>query len=146
MRCHELSNEDWAVIAQPLPNKVRSVARIVDRRVINGILGQFRTGAPWGDVQARYGPHTTLRTSRADGASFRPTPMAGTTDCMMPRPGGPVTAALCWPHDHSTGARYPMFWRALTLPFRLEGGGGNSASTCQLQSRSIPEHPARRMR
>ncbi len=60
MRRHELSDEEWAIIAPLLPNKVRGVARVDDRRVINGILWRFRTGAPWRDVPERYGPRTTL--------------------------------------------------------------------------------------
>ncbi|GAB3644544.1 hypothetical protein GCM10028812_54070 [Ancylobacter sonchi] len=60
MRRHELTDEEWAVIAPLLPNKVRGVARVDDRRVINGILWRFRTGAPWRDVPERYGPRTTL--------------------------------------------------------------------------------------
>ena len=60
MRRHELTDEEWAIIAPLLPNKVRGVARVDDRRVINGILWRFRTGAPWWDVPERYGPRTTL--------------------------------------------------------------------------------------
>jgi transposase len=60
MRRHELSDEEWAIIQPLLPNKPRGVARVDDRRVINGILWRFRTGAPWRDVPERYGPRTTL--------------------------------------------------------------------------------------
>ena len=60
MRRHVLTDEGWSIIAPLLPNKVRGVARVDDRRVINGILWRFRTGAPWRDVPERYGPRTTL--------------------------------------------------------------------------------------
>lgn len=60
MRRHELSDEEWAIIQPLLPNKPRGVPRVNDRRVINGILWRFRTGAPWRDVPERYGPRTTL--------------------------------------------------------------------------------------
>ena len=60
MRRHELTDEEWAIIAPLLPNKVRGVARVDDRRVINGILWRFRTGAPCRDVPERYGPRTYL--------------------------------------------------------------------------------------
>ena len=60
MRRHELSDEEWAVIQPQLPNKPRGVPRVDDRRVINGILWRFRTGAPWRDIPERYGPRTTL--------------------------------------------------------------------------------------
>ena len=55
-----LASEEWAIIAPLLPNKPRGVPRVDDRRVINGILWRFRTGAPWRDVPERYGPRTTL--------------------------------------------------------------------------------------
>jgi transposase len=60
MRRHELTDEEWAIIAPLLPNKPRGVARVDDRRVINGILWRVRTGAPRRDVPERYGPRTTL--------------------------------------------------------------------------------------
>ncbi len=60
MRRHELSGEEWAVIAPLLPNDVRGVKRVDDRRVINCILWRFRTGSAWSDVPERYGPRTTL--------------------------------------------------------------------------------------
>ena len=60
MQRHELSDEEWAIIEPLLPNKPRGVPRVDDRRVINGILWQFRTGAPWRDAPERYGPRTTL--------------------------------------------------------------------------------------
>lgn len=55
----DMSDFEWSVIRLLLPNKVRGVARVDDRRVINGILWRFRTGAPWADIPERYGPHTT---------------------------------------------------------------------------------------
>lgn len=42
MRRHELTDKEWAIIAPLLPNKVRGVARVGDRRVIN-VLWCFRT-------------------------------------------------------------------------------------------------------
>ena len=50
MRRHELSDEEWAVIAPLLPTNSRGIARVDDRRVINGILWRFRTGSSWRDV------------------------------------------------------------------------------------------------
>lgn len=60
MRRHELTDEEWAVLQPLLPNKPRGVPRVDDRRVLNGILWRFRTGAPWRDIPERYGPRTTL--------------------------------------------------------------------------------------
>jgi transposase len=59
MRRYELSDFEWGIIAPHLPNKVRGVARVDDRKVLNGILWRFRTGSPWADVPERYGPYTT---------------------------------------------------------------------------------------
>ena len=55
----DLSDFEWSVIQPLLPTKVRGVKRVDDRRVLNGIFWRLRTGAPWADIPARYGPHTT---------------------------------------------------------------------------------------
>ena len=55
----DLTDFEWAVIQALLPNKVRGVKRVDDRRVLNGIFWRLRTGAPWADIPVRYGPYTT---------------------------------------------------------------------------------------
>ena len=55
----DLTDFEWSVIEPLLANKPRGVARVDDRRVLNGILWRLRTGAPWADIPDRYGPHTT---------------------------------------------------------------------------------------
>ena len=55
----DLTDFEWSVIEPLLPTKVRGVARVDDRRVLNGIFWRLRTGAPWADIPSRYGPHTT---------------------------------------------------------------------------------------
>ena len=55
----DMSDFEWSVIQPLLPTKVRGVARVDDRRVINGILWRWRTGAPWADIPERYGSHKT---------------------------------------------------------------------------------------
>ena len=55
----DLTDFEWSVMAPLLPNKVRGVKRVDDRRVLNGIFWRLRTGAPWADIPERYGPHTT---------------------------------------------------------------------------------------
>ena len=55
----DLTDFEWSVIKPLLPNKVRGVARVDDRRVLNGIFWRLRTGAPSADIPERYGPHTT---------------------------------------------------------------------------------------
>ena len=55
----DLADFEWSVIQPLLPNKPRGVARVDDRRVLNGICWRLRTGALWADIPERYGPHTT---------------------------------------------------------------------------------------
>jgi transposase len=59
VRRYELSDFEWSVISPLLPNKPRGVARVDDRRVLNGIFWRLRTGSPWADIPERYGPATT---------------------------------------------------------------------------------------
>ena len=56
----DLSDVEWRLIEPLLPNKPRGVARVNDRRVLNGILDVLRTGSPWRDLPERYGPDTTV--------------------------------------------------------------------------------------
>jgi transposase len=56
---YDLSEFEWRVIAPLLPSKPRGVARVDDRRVLNGIFWVLRSGSPWRDLPERYGPYTT---------------------------------------------------------------------------------------
>ena len=58
-RRYELTDREWAIIEPLLPNKPRGVARVSDRRVLNGIMWRFRSGATWAEISERYGPSTT---------------------------------------------------------------------------------------
>ncbi len=60
MCLHELSDEEWAIIAPFLPTNSRGIECVDDRRVIKGIPWRFRTGSSWRDVPERYGLRTTL--------------------------------------------------------------------------------------
>jgi transposase len=57
--CYELSDNEWSILRVMLPNKPRGVARVDDRRVLNGIFWVLRSGAPWRDLPEDYGPRTT---------------------------------------------------------------------------------------
>jgi transposase len=56
---YELTDHEWAAIKSMLPNKPRGVARVNDRRVLNGIFWVLRSGAPWRDLPDSFGPYTT---------------------------------------------------------------------------------------
>lgn len=61
---HELTDEEWAVVAPLLPEP-RSVGRRArsNRQMLNGMLWILRTGAPWRDLpRDRFGPFTTVHT------------------------------------------------------------------------------------
>jgi transposase len=51
---YELSDTEWSTIRVMLPNKPRGVARVDDRRVLNGIFWVLRSGAPWRDLPGVY--------------------------------------------------------------------------------------------
>ena len=56
----ELTEPAWEQIVPQLPANGRRGQQWGDhRRVINGILWKLRTGAPWRDRPARYGPWKT---------------------------------------------------------------------------------------
>ena len=54
----DLSDEEWALL-EPLLPKSRKSARVDDRKIVNAIFYVLRTGMPWHDLPARYGPYTT---------------------------------------------------------------------------------------
>jgi transposase len=72
---YQLSDYEWTAI-KPLPNKPRGIRRVNDRRVLNGIFWVLRSGAPWRDLPAVYGPRTTCynRFVRSDACPRRPSP------------------------------------------------------------------------
>ena len=55
-----LSDAQFARLQPLLPNKVRGVPRVDDRRVISGIIHVIRNGLRWRDAPSCYGPHKTL--------------------------------------------------------------------------------------
>jgi transposase len=55
----EFSEHEWTAIKPMLPNKPHGVRRVGDCRVLDGIVWVLRSGAPWRDLPATYGPRTT---------------------------------------------------------------------------------------
>jgi transposase len=56
---YELADYACVAIEPMLPNKPRGVPRASDRRVLDGISWVLRSGAPWRDLPAAFGPYTT---------------------------------------------------------------------------------------
>ncbi|RUU25284.1 hypothetical protein EOC94_32185 [Mesorhizobium sp. M6A.T.Ce.TU.016.01.1.1] len=58
----ELSDFEWSVIQPHLPNKVRGLARVDGRKVLNSILWRFPIRSLRADVPDRYRPvrHATV--------------------------------------------------------------------------------------
>ena len=54
-----MSDLEWDFLKGVLPNKIRGVKRVDDRRIINAIFYVLRTGIPWRDLPEQYGPYTT---------------------------------------------------------------------------------------
>lgn len=61
MRRHELTDREWALIAECLPARKAKGRKPPDfRRIYNGIFWILGTGAPWRDLPERYGPRSTV--------------------------------------------------------------------------------------
>jgi transposase len=56
---YKLNDFEWSIIRPVLPAESRSVPRVDDRRVLNGIFWVLRSGATWRDLPDCYGPYTT---------------------------------------------------------------------------------------
>lgn len=60
MRRADRTEKQWRALAPHLPAKPhRGHAYCDHRSVLNGILLRLKTGAPWRDIPARYGPWQT---------------------------------------------------------------------------------------
>lgn len=55
-----LSEEQFERIRPLLPDKVRGVARVDDRKVLSGIIHVIKQGLHWSDCPAEYGPAKTI--------------------------------------------------------------------------------------
>ncbi|MFC5150090.1 IS5 family transposase [Streptomyces aureoversilis] len=61
-RRHELSDQEWELLAPLLPRSGIGRPRADDRRVVNGMVCKIRTGISWRDLPDRYGPWKTVYT------------------------------------------------------------------------------------
>ncbi len=121
----ELTDKAWEQIAPQLPAHRRKGQRWADhRRVINGMLWKLRTGAPWRDLPARYGPWKTcydrLVRWRRDGTWDRLLAGAQTKSDAVGAVEWEVSldSTTVRAHQHAAGAR--------KQPARADGKGGRS--------------------
>ena len=58
---HELTDAQWKKIEGIFPKRKKMGRPPKDnRKIVNGILWILKTGAPWRDLKARYGPWQTV--------------------------------------------------------------------------------------
>ncbi|WP_427155754.1 IS5 family transposase [Streptomyces sp. TRM70308] len=62
VRRHELTDQEWALLAPLIPRAATGRPRVEDRQVINGMVYKIRTGISWRDLPERYGPWKTVYT------------------------------------------------------------------------------------
>jgi transposase len=109
----DLTDEQWAALALVLPRRSGLGRPPVwpRRQLIDGIRWRVRTGAPWRDVPARYGPwqavYGLFRRWQRDGtwarviAGLQAAADASGLICWQVN----VDSTICRAHQHATGAR-----------------------------------------
>ena len=60
MRRHELTDAQWAVIENLLPQGRGRPSKNGDRNFVNAVVWLAKTGAPWRDLPDRFGPWETI--------------------------------------------------------------------------------------
>ncbi|MEW2266070.1 IS5 family transposase [Streptomyces sp. NPDC047853] len=62
VRRHELTDQEWELLAPLIPRAATGRPRVEDRQVINGMVYKIQTGVSWRDLPERYGPWKTVYT------------------------------------------------------------------------------------
>ena len=113
----DLTDAAWARLAPLLPKNGRRGGQWQGhRKVINGILWKLRTGAPWRDVPARYGPWQTcadrLYRWRRDGTWDRLLARVQTRSDAVGAVDWEVSvdSSVARAHQHAAGARRRPSW------------------------------------
>jgi len=62
MHRHQLTDEQWELVKEFVPQKESAMGRppADSREMLDGIMWILRTGAPWRDLPARFGPWQTV--------------------------------------------------------------------------------------
>jgi transposase len=108
----DLTDEQWADLERVLPRRLgRGRPAVRRRQLIDGIRWRVRTGSPWRDVPACYGPWQTVyglfRRWQRDGtwdqavASLQAAADAAGRICWQVS----VDSTVCRAHQHAAGAR-----------------------------------------
>ena len=103
MTRYDLSETEWRLISPLLPNKPRGVARVDDRRVVNGIFYVLRTGSPWRDLPERYGPYTTVYNRWAKGGVWLR--IFETLAARSPQSLQLIDSSIIRAHQHAAGGK-----------------------------------------
>ena len=98
----DLSDVQWGLIHPLLPNKPRGVARVNDRRVLNGIFYVLRTGSPWRDLPQRYGPYTTVYSWARAGVWVQ---VFETLAAKSPHSMAFIDSSIIRAHQHAAGGK-----------------------------------------
>ncbi|MYU24044.1 transposase [Streptomyces sp. SID8352] len=59
IRRHELTDQEWTLLAPLIPRAATGPPCVSDRQVVNGMVYKIRTGISWRDLPERYGPWKT---------------------------------------------------------------------------------------
>ncbi|MFF1605417.1 IS5 family transposase [Streptomyces mirabilis] len=62
IRRHELTDQEWELLAPLIPRAATGRPRVEDRQVIDSTVYKIRTGISWRDLPERYGPWKTVYT------------------------------------------------------------------------------------
>ncbi|MHA5023706.1 IS5 family transposase [Streptomyces sp. SD35] len=110
MRRHELTDQEWELLAPLIPRAATGRPRVEDRQVINGMVYKIRTGISWRDLPDRYGPwktvYTRFRRYALDGVFTRALQQiqahadaAGDIDWLVQ-----IDSTIVRAHQHAAGA------------------------------------------
>ncbi|MGW6526498.1 IS5 family transposase [Streptomyces sp. NPDC054962] len=75
VRRHELTDQEWELLAPLIPRAATGRPRVEDRQAVNGMVYNIRTGISWRDLPERYGSwqtvHNRFRRYALDGVFTR---------------------------------------------------------------------------
>jgi transposase len=117
-RRHEISENDWERVKDLLPPENAGEGRPSkpNRIMLNGMLWQAKTGAPWRDLPEYYGPWQTIYSRFRKWSNldvFRELFKSLSSDADMQDMS--IDSTSCKAHQHSAGAK-----KGLKMPKRTK--------------------------